>query len=391
MTPKKPITTSIPRLRQRLRADGTWRLWWEPETDVRALGFAVVELDAGKLGWSVKQCERLNLDVDRARKAGQRTAPTGARSIDALIRDYQGSRKFLGRAEKTQLDYGRRMKAIAQKWGAQPVGAFTKPVMHQWYETLYAQSGAHQALNQLRIMSILFAHAELIGWRPEGSNPCTRLGMQVPKGRSRSATWAEFDALIAAADTLGWPAMACAVALSALQGARQTDVRTARLDGFRTVTLPASGRATQRTALIWELVRSKRGNMGAMELHPDCAPRVRAMLEAAKPGQITLLIDATSGRPISEGLFEDRFSAMRALAAKTVPTVATLQFRDLRRTFGVWSRAGGSSKADVGDVLGNSAATDPKLGETYMPPSFETATRAVMAIARPKTGKRKAG
>ena len=60
-----------------------------------------------------------------------------------------------------------------------------------------------------------------------------------------------------------------------------------------------------------------------------------------------------------------------------------------RRTFGVWARAGGGSREDVGDVLGNSAAMDPQLGETYMPPSFHTAARAVASIQRPSEQSRK--
>ena len=53
-------------------------------------------------------------------------------------------------------------------------------------------------------------------------------------------------------------------------------------------------------------------------------------------------------------------------------------------------RAGGASRDDVGDVLGNSAAVNPLLGETYMPASFETASRAIAAVKVPKPGKRKA-
>ena len=63
--------------------------------------------------------------------------------------------------------------------------------------------------------------------------------------------------------------------------------------------------------------------------------------------------------------------------------------QDLRRTFGVLARSGGASRDDVGDVLGNSAGSDPQLGEIYMPPSFDTASRAVMSIRRPTADKRK--
>jgi len=79
---------------------------------------------------------------------------------------------------------------------------------------------------------------------------------------------------------------------------------------------------------------------------------------------------------------------IRTHAAKAVPSLTAtgnvLQFRNLRRTFGTWARAGGASKGDVGDVLGNSAVTDPQLGEIYMPPSFHTAARAVFSFQRPE-------
>ena len=77
---------------------------------------------------------------------------------------------------------------------------------------------------------------------------------------------------------------------------------------------------------------------------------------------------------------------MRARATAAAPEVAGLQFRDLRRTFGHLARLGGADPRDVGDALGNQAGFDPELGEIYMPPSFETASRAVAAITRPRKG-----
>jgi integrase len=126
-------------------------------------------------------------------------------------------------------------------------------------------------------------------------------------------------------------------------------------------------------------------------VHPIAAPRIRALIAAARPGQTVLLVDEASGQPYSEGLFQDRWAAVRARAAKTHPSVASLQFRDLRRSFGVWARAGGAGRDDVGNVLGNSASVDPRLNETYMPPSFDTASRAVAAVRRPDDKERKAG
>lgn len=391
----KPIPKKIKRLRQRKRRDGTWRIWWEPETAIVDLGFSVFELDENKLGWSVRKCEQLNLDVTRARAAGGKVAPTGGRTMAALIGEYRRSHKFLLLADKTRQDYNTRLNAIDLKWGGQMVASFTKPVMFTWYETMHENSGAHQALQMIRMISALFSYAELKGWRAEESNPCFKLKMHVPKGRSRSATWSEFDALIKRADARAatgdhnMAVMACGIVLSMLHAARQTDVRLARMDGFRNMRVAGLDGPTHE--FIWEMRRSKRQNLGMMPVHPEADARIRRVMAQGDAGREYLLVNPANDKPYNEERFGQIFADLRADVAASMPTIKTLQFRDLRRTFATMARAGGSTKDDVGDVLGNSAATDPQLGEIYMPSQFATAKRAVAAVRRPETEEGKTG
>lgn len=382
---RKPITQKVKRLRQRRRTDGSWRIWWEPETDLRTKGFEPVELDADRPTWSVRRAEGLNRDVDRARGTVA-TAGPGGKSMAALIHQYRQSRNFLKLAEKTQRDYAAKLDIIETKWGAAHVAQFSKPVMHEWYQTLYDHHGKWQSAAIMRIMSLLFSFAELKGWRPENSNPCFRLKMEVPAGRKRVASWDEFDALVTAADTLDLPDFACALMLAALSGARQTDLRKARTDEFSD--LRTGGNLG---VLVWRYTRSKRGNEATIVVHPDAAPRVRNLLDGRTDTGVPLLTHAATGLPYSEDTFNDHWLAVRAQAARTLPAITSLQFRDLRRTFGAWSRAGGASKADVGDVLGNSAAVNAQLGEIYMAAQIDTISRAVTAIKRPVTGRKKTG
>ncbi|MEO1024056.1 MAG: hypothetical protein AAFX07_00700 [Pseudomonadota bacterium] len=377
----KPIPDKIMRLRQRQRANGTWRIWWEPEKAVRARGFEPVELDADRPSWSVRQAERLNRDVSRSNTD---TPRSGGRTIGDLIERYTASRKFRDLPETTQASYRKNLKLIDDKWGNQAVAYFTKSVMHTWYETLFEHSGQWQAKALIRMMSVMFSYAELIGWRQDNSNPCFRLGMKQPAGRKRTASWAELDALTAAADDLGHPAMALAVLLSALQGQRQTDVRLARAQDFDQVTLPAADGRDQETIWIWYWTRSKRQNAGIAPIHAELQPRLSAALDAHPVEFEELLIDAATGRPLSADLFQKRWAKVRDAAAKTLPSIAGLQFRDLRRTFGNFARAGGASIDDTADVLGNSAATSPALREVYMASQLDTSRRAIEAIKRPK-------
>lgn len=410
---KRPLKSPPRNVRQRARADGSVRIWWEPSAAARALGFAAVELDARRLTWSVRAAEKLNQELEAAQRSGGRAAPApSGRSIAALIDKYTRSRKFRDRAEKTQASYRKQFALIERKWGTWPVIEFTKPAMNAWYEALLDERSTATAIARLRHMSILMSYAELIGWRPENSNPCAKLGMTVPKGRRRVVTWTELDALIAAATGLGYHSVVTAIVISLYQGQRQEDIRRAMAGDFQRRDVQLTGWNRPRRMWAWALTRNKRGNEGAMIVHPDVVPVLEAAIAAAQqriraanPGQpVTpeamkaepLLIDEAHGTPFTgrgaEDRWQNRFRATRDAAIEAAAkagaddlaeSLATLQFRDLRRSFGALSRAAGTSRDDTADVLGNSAATDQLLADIYMAPSFETASRAVMSISRP--------
>lgn len=380
-------------LRERRRADGSTRIWWEPSAAARELGFAAVELDEKRLTWSRRQAEKINAELERAQRVGRREVPRGSgRTVEALIEDLRRSVAWTDDiAEKTRKSYDALFRQIIAKWGAHQVREFTKPVMHTWYQTLYRTKGEHMSVALLRAMSRIMSHAEMIGWRSEGSNPCFRLKMKTPKGRSRSASWPEIDALVAAADHVGLSSIGTAIMLSLFQGQRETDIMLATCGAFRERIIRADGQ--RRARIQWTFTRSKRGNAGAMWLHDEVAARVRPLLKGA-PADRRLLRDEETGRDYDEDLFIRRWVKVREAAVKAdkagkLADLAGLQFRDLRRTFGILSRSGGSTKDDTADVLGNSAAVNPQLAEVYMPSQLDTASRAVDAIQRPKRSRKR--
>ncbi|HGG04496.1 MAG TPA: hypothetical protein ENK28_03475 [Aliiroseovarius sp.] len=383
---QRPITSKVKRLRQRQRADGSWAVWWEPEAAVVKLGFARADLDPARPTWSVRQAEQMNRQVDLARAGGSAPSRRG-KTIDDLIHNYR-QKELPKKSQKTQASYNSLLNLISQKWGRALISEFDKPTMRIWYETLYDSCGLRQAVALIRMMSGLFSRAELIGWRAENTNPCFRLKMDTPKPRSRCASWAEIDALCDAADAIGAASMRTAIKISVFQGQRAGDVRRAQADDFSQVTVPLEN-GGQETVWVWSLMRSKRGTQGMMRLHPEVAPLVAAIKQNMDDGQQYLLIDEATGTPYTEDRFSKRFASVRAAAARNMPSVSSLNFRDFRRTFAMFARAAGINKDDAADVLGNSAATNWQLGETYMPPQFETASRAVMAIRRPEQTKRK--
>jgi len=387
--------------RERRRGDGSLRVWWEPRKDERGLGFAPVELDADRLSWSIKEAEKLNRQVAAARNGEPQKAATsrGARLIANLIESYRGSVHFRETLKpKTRDSYGKLMLVIGEKWGARRAAEFDKASMSTWYETLYYARGPRMAQALLRMMQTLMEHAESLGWRPANSNPCARLRMRTPDPRGRVALPHEIAALLAAADALGLRGARLAILMSLLHGQRQTDVLQARRDAFSLRRYRAPGEARARMRLVWSFVRSKRARIGVMVVHDDALPELRLALAyagtAERPArpEDAVIRDEATGRPYTEFLFAKRWQAIRAHAAApekgNCPSVADLQYRDLRRTFGVLARAAGVSKSDVGDVLGNSLAVNPQLAEVYTPPEFETVSRAISAVRLTPTARK---
>ena len=379
-TPLGPVLDAAPGLRQRMRADGGWRVWWEPTAAQKKVGASVMEFDAAKPGHATREAQILHDKWARILRGEMPAVKPTARSIDDLINDYRASLAFIKKPASTQRAYGADLKAIAEKWGPQPVVLFTKPIVAQWYEALFAAKGIFRSRAILRMFSVLMNHAELRGWRTEGCNPCKNISTETPMERDRAASWAEFDALLAAARRLRARTVLTALYLAVMAGQRQYDILRVSPADFYQVQDPTR----RRPVWVWQLTQSKRKRALEVPLHPMAVSCLRLQIRRAETEhRATLIWDEVTGKAFTPRRFFDVWEKVRAAAAVTVPTVATLQWRDLRRTFANLSRAGGSSDADTSDVLGNTAAKNPRLRRTYMAPQLATTLRAVEALQRP--------
>ncbi len=377
------IPNPPPGLRDRLRADGSWRVWWEPSARQRAAGALVAELRADNLGWSVVEARRLTKAAD-ARARGETASTTQGRSVSAVIQDYLGSRWFTGLAANTKRVYRSDLRAVEDKWGPQPIAAIDPPVMDAWYEALLAAKGQFRSRAVITMFRVIFTHAERRGWRPKGSNPCADLGMKKPPGRSRKGTWDEMEAALHAARHLGLWGVHLALLLAIFSGQRLTDILQAQPADFTALAMLVPGRTDPVPVWIWALTRNKIGNAGLIPMHREVVPALRLARLMAARGPGALIWDAATGRAYDLDLIAKRWARVRALAAVTVPSIASLQWRDLRRTFAGLARQGGASRDDVGETIGNTAATNAELGAVYMSPQLATTARAVRAITRPK-------
>lgn len=376
-----PILDAAPGLRQRQRGDGSWRVWWEPNAAQKAAGAKPVEFDPAKPAHATREATRLHDKWLKAVSGEIPAAPQTSRTVNGLIQDYLQSLAWAKKPASTQRVYKSDMRAIADKWGTDPVVLFDKPMVATWYEALHKARGITRSRAILRMLSILMEHAELRGWRPESSNPCRNIRTETPIERERVASWDEFDALIAAARRLRSRPVLLALYLAVSAGQRQYDILRLKPDHFYFIDDPMR----PRPLWVWQLKQSKRNRELEVPIHTMAVPTLRMQLRRAETsGPGTLIWDEATGKAFTPERFFRVWAEVRDEAMKTQPTLASLQWRDLRRSFSNLSRAGGSSVSDTSDVLGNTAAKNPKLRRTYMAPQLATTLRAVDAIQRPQ-------
>ena len=105
--------------------------------------------------------------------------------------------------------------------------------VQRWFASLRATPVA--ADRSAPVLSVIFKEAELLGYRPEESNPCRGLKRYRRKGRERFLSDAEIRRLAAALsrDEAAYPLQVAAVRLLLLTGCRKGEIRTLRWSDYR--------------------------------------------------------------------------------------------------------------------------------------------------------------
>ncbi|MEO0680476.1 MAG: hypothetical protein AAF192_08685 [Pseudomonadota bacterium] len=369
-----------------------WRVWWEPTRAVAKLGFKPVDLDADRPHMAIKRGKQLNRLVED-RIAGRAPDLPGARgrTLDDAIAAYQASPHWRdGLAEATRRDYRKGFRILAERWGATPLAYFRRGVVREYWETAYEKRGPRMAQALIRHLSILLGYAVQREWID--ANPANGVRMTTPPPRDRVVDWQEYDALLAAGRNTDNHGMVLAIKMAFVTGQRQTDILQAAASDFAMIedwrldgtARPAAGDET--FSLSWGLHRSKTGRSDWLRLHAevadDVAEAVQARIDAGNPHGA--IVRGLGGRAFTADGFRANFTRLRARAASRVPSVATLMFRDLRRSASTHARDGGADMRDTADMLGNDAAVNPRLSRTYVPPSSAAANRAIGALRRPE-------
>jgi len=399
----------------------TW--YWQPSATLRKRGWAPTRLGAG-IGEDPPQDV---VDAARKRNAeadGPAIPAAQLRRIQRPLTVAEAIRRFREAgypsvktpgsavAPATARQYKSKLARLEAWAGAVALSSITPARVAIWRDTLMkpARKGRwagqvrhHAAHETLRVGRTLFAWLEQKGLAPRGSNPFAAFGLAAPA--PRDAIWwpASREAIAAAAKDS--PSMALAIDLAFQIGQREADLL--KLSIAQYVEIPrykldpdvaaalagADGRVTgirlrQAKGKRWVEIPVVGATRAAIE---------REIAAARKAGRTTLLWDeerkATWGAPSPEAgqrYFIRRFAELRADAAAAAAKagdealaaeLATLQYRDFRRTCVVHHGELGASDINIAAITGHILDEVRKILETYMPRTTGSAARAIALSA----------
>ena len=243
---------------------------------------------------------------------------------------------------------------ILPGFGGRPVADITRSEVLRWFGRLHATPAA--ANRSLPVLSVIMRQAEVYGYRPEGSNPCTRIRRYREPRRERFLTRAELGQLgrVLADAEAGTPLQAALVRLIALTGCRQSEIRTLRWLEYREGHLfLRDGKAGPRT--VW-LSSAARGVLDGM------SRTARFVFPAAG-----------RGGPMSTETLYGSWRRIRAEAG-----LDGLRLHDLRHTYASFALRRGESVVAIGRLLGH---RDPDTTLRYTHFGDEMARAAVEGVA----------
>jgi integrase len=320
------------------------------------------------------------LDLDTARKLARETAAKMVQGIDPreakreartaatfgeLATDFL-ERHAKKRREKTRHEYERQLDTYLRSWNSRPLPSIRRDHVAALHAKLERDHGPYTANRVLALLSSMFTFAERER-HSTGVNPCRGVKRAPETKRERFIQPDEMPKFLAAVDAEPSQQIRDYVLVSLFTGARRKNVlamRWADLD-FNRKTWAIPG------------VDSKSGRSMVLPL----VPQVVAILKARPRTGEYVFPSRVSG----VGHMKDPMGGWRSILRRA--GLSDLRPHDLRRTFGSWMAAGGTSLPIIGKSLGHS---DPSATAIYARLHLDPVRQAAEAAAAAMAGAGKA-
>lgn len=414
---------TIPFLVPKPNKDGSCSYHWQPSATLRREGWRAQPLGKDEAA-AIDAAREINKQVDKWR-AGTPLPEIRTRHQDgtlaAAIADYRsqvlegtrpnGKRKI---AATTAATYGSALNRLEAWGGKHPLAFITRPRVQALRDgMLKTNVGEHAAHTTLKLGRQLFNWLIDQGRWEQGKNPFENFGMGQPAPRETIWSPAARELILATADAMGRPSIALAITLGFAIGQREADILQTVIPQF--VALPQhkmqpedwrtlAAAAPDGTPRGIRIRQNKTGAWIEVPVVGETRRRVEANIALARTaGTMQLILDdgragayeGTSGQTRFIRDFAEVRAEAAATAAKQGDTIlaeeiATLQFRDLRRTCVVYLGELGLEDHLIAAITGHDIDETRRILKTYMPRTTGRAARAIALVARREAKEAKA-
>ena len=224
-------------------------------------------------------------------------------------------------------------RQILPAFSGRHIAEITRSDVQRWFASLRATPVA--ADRSMPILSVILKEAKLMGYRPEGSNPCRGIRCYRRKGRERFLSNEDIRRVAArlAAHEVDWPLEVAAIRLLMLTGCRKSEIVSLRWSDYRAGHLFLRDSKTgPRT--VW-LSRAAREILGRV-------PRTSAWLFPVRKGD----------EPRSRNWLDPFWRRVRVEA--NLPDV---RIHDVRHSYATFALSQGESVLVIARLLGHANAS----------------------------------
>ena len=294
--------------------------------------------DAG--GMTLERARERATSLPGSTSNGNETVPDDCRAILFENVAEEVFRRYRRHWKAGTLDVNRRYyKSKILPWfEGYAIGEIGRHDVQRWFTSLHATPSA--ADRAAPVLSVILRQAEVYGYRPEGSNPCTGIKRYRRRNRERFLDHGEIRRLSLVLDDKceKRPLLAAIVRLLLLTGCRKSEILTLKWSDYR------EGKLYLRD--------SKTGPRTVFLSSPAC--RILDGLPRKGPW----VFSSPRGRHhMSEGTFDEFWRDVRADA-----NIADVRCHDLRHTYASVALAHGETVLTIGRLLGH---TDPTTTLKY--------------------------
>ena len=213
----------------RILPSGRKRYFLHCQVDGRRVWHAIGDAEAISLGYARSKASTMLASKLHGDEVGT-VAPILFETVaEEVFRRY--GRHWKPRTLRVNLGYYR--KQILPWFRGRPIVDITRPDIQKWFASLHAAPVA--ADRSAPVLSIIFRQAEVYGYRPEDSNPCTGIKRYRRHGRERFLKTEEIRRLSQVLDQHHdrYPLQASIILLLLLTGCRKSEILTLRWSEYR--------------------------------------------------------------------------------------------------------------------------------------------------------------